>query len=231
MLRLCLRSLCVGLVLVAWTGTDSRASGEWSVALFSGMEAGGVLYKATSDAGNVNWSSPGGQVEASGNEVRAELEEFGVLGLRVSRKWNEHWGVSASLSLSDIDVRALVRTEADNLDRYDWDQFFVTQAHVVATWDLLPQGNTLYLLGGLGWASVQSEGTSLDKSAPALVYGAGFRLRSLGRALQFDLEVRDAVASFDFDDEEARLDDLATGFDGKDRVHLVDVTVAWVLSF
>ncbi len=225
--------LLAALVVVgAWAPqTVAAVRQTWSLAVFSGVETGGTFYKAKSDGSTVNWPIPAGNVSYPGTEVRAELEQFADFGLRIGHRLGDHWGFAGSVSFSEVNVRALVRSAANRIEAFDWDQVFAVNGQVVATWDLLPRGNSLYLLSGVGWSSLGAEGSSFSQSGPTFVYGAGFRLRSLGPGLHLDFEFRDAILPLDLDEEKERLAAQAATFDDRSILHVVELTVAWVYSF
>ncbi|HKK73403.1 MAG TPA: hypothetical protein VKA86_19535 [Candidatus Krumholzibacteria bacterium] len=247
----------VGLVLtvVVCTTSVTAAQAQWrfAVGLSGGVSTGDRIYRAQADDDvSWRWELPTGGSDVRGTEVL--VESAGVFeadnpgdalqfGARFTVFSNESpWGGILSFGLSDLDVEATRRTTQDNVDEVPWDQFFTTQVHAVGTYSIQPKTSTPYLLAGLAWVSLDSEGDALDQSSPALVLGGGYRIGGRG-AWMFDVEIRGVWASLDLDDEQARLEtgieqqaetrDTASGFEfvGEDTYRAIEFTVSTSLAF
>jgi hypothetical protein len=243
----------VAVVVLTIGVTTAQAQWRFAVGLTGGVSTGDRIYRAQADdLVSWRWELPTGGSDVRGTEVL--VESAGLFeadspadalqfGARFTVFSNESpWGGILSFGLSDLDVEATRRTTQDNVDEVPWDQFFTTQVHAVGTYSIQPKTSTPYLLGGLGWLSMDSEGDALDQSSPALVLGGGYRIGGQGRWM-LDVEIRGVWASLDLDDERARLeaaieqqaDALATDsqfrFDGEDTYRAIELTVSTSLAF
>ena len=212
----------------------ARAEWRWGIGLTGGYETSSKLYRVRSDqeVPPPVWTQPGGNGTVTGEEIRAEVQGFASFGGRITAEHGSGWGGILSVTLSDLDVDAIRRTVSQNVDTVPWDQFFVINVQAVGTWSWLREGDTPYLLAGVGMSSLNSEGPELDQTAFGPVIGAGYRFH-IGRMFQFDLEIRDAIVAVDLDDEEARLreDVDVSSFEGEDRIHLFEVSGTISLMF
>ena len=242
---------------LAGVAVASTASAEWrfAVGLQGGVQSGGRLYRASAnEVQNWRWEIPAGQIfvdRHSGTEILVEsgalLDEnsdfAGLLefGLRITMLQDHGpWGGILSLQLQDADVNATVRRTTGAVDTVPWDQFFTTSVELAGTYSFLPaQTSTPFVLAGLAFVSLQSEGSSLDQSKPGLVLGAGWRTRALPGV--FDLELRGTWIPLDLDDEEARLRqsieqqsqtaDPQFAFDDESALLSIGVSASWSLLF
>lgn len=206
------------------------AQWRWGIGLNGGYETGGNLYRVKSDQAAPRWPRPDGGGTVDGTELRAEIDGFASFGVRATLEHPRGLGAIVSASISDLDVNVIRRTLAENVDKVPWDQWFTIQVQAVATWTLLREGNSPYLLAGFGLTSFDSEGEALDQSALGLVVGAGYRVR-LNRMWMLDLEFRDTFVSLDLDDEAARLSDISSSFEEEGRVQIVELSATLSLMF
>lgn len=214
-------------VLLATT-TSSAGAAESSISIFGGAFAAGRLFTAVSETDR-NWVTPDGR-NFRGIEVRAEVEETFVAGMRFQKAMGPQWGLTASFSGADANISVLSRTVQANVDKRDWDQAFILSGEFTAFYDLVESGNTAFVFGGAGlslWSGVGNSG--LDQTSPSLVVGAGYRIRGIG--FDIDLEARDAIVFSNFDDERDRLQVSDADFDGNPPTQLWSFTAAWVYAF
>lgn len=219
------------IVLVVAMAEPCMAQWRWGVGIGGGYTGGGKLYRASSTDSAPVWPLPSGEGNVSGTEIRAEVDGFASFGVRASLEHEGGFGAILSVSIADLDVSVIRRTVAENVEKVPWDQFLTTNVNLVGTWSLIAgAGSTPYVLAGVGYTTLGSEGVELDQSGVGAVLGAGYRLR-IGKLWQLDFELRDTVMSLDLDDEEARLSDVADFFEAESRMHLVDVTATMSLMF
>lgn len=220
-------------LLVMVLGMTEPCMAQWrgGIGVGGGYAAGGKLYRASSTANAPVWPLPGGGGTVAGTEIRAEVDGFASFGARATLEHEGGFGAILSVSISDLDVSVIRRTVAENVEKVPWDQYFTTNVNLVGTWSLIAgAGSTPYLLAGLGFATLGSEGAELDQSSLGAVLGAGYRLR-VGKLWQLDFELRDTIVGLDLDDEEERLSEVADRFEAESRMHLVDVSAALSLVF
>ncbi len=199
---------------------------ESGFAIFGGAFAAGHLFTAVSDVDR-NWITPDGR-NFRGTEIRAEVEETFVSGLRIQKALGDQWGLTATFWGADADVSVITRTVEANVDKRDWDQVFILDGELTAFYDLMPSGRTAFVFGGLGMSIWSGEGNSgLDQTRPAVVLGAGYRIRGIG--FDIDLEARDSIIFSVFDDERDRLG--VTDFSSNDPTHLWGFTASWTYAF
>jgi hypothetical protein len=203
------------------------ARAEWGFSIVGGLAASGELYKAKADVSR-SWTNPAGNVSVEGTEIRTEVDEYGLFGIRVLYARDDRWGASFGLSLTDMDVNVFARSAAGAVVSSPWDQLFILNLTAAATFDLLVKGNTPYLLAGVGYTSQDSEGSTLDQSGMSLVLGGGFRIVSLG-GVQIELEVRDNISGLELDGERDRL--APDEWIPSDRLHVWEITagLTWML--
>ena len=217
--------------MVAGLAQPSMAQWRTGIGATGGYAAGGKLYRASSAELAPVWPLPNGSGGVAGTEIRAEVDGYATFGVRASLEHVGGFGAMLGFTISDLDVSVIRRTAAENVEKVPWDQFFITNINLVGTWSLLAGGpSTPYLLAGLSYTTLGSEGAELDQSSVGVVLGGGYRLR-VGRMWQFDFELRDTLVGLDLDEEEARLSDVGDGFEGESRMHLVEVTATVSLMF
>lgn len=223
--RLALSLLVLVSILV---GAGPAMAADSSFTVFGGALAGGKLYKAVSQDSRV-WLSPDGR-QFPGVEIRAEIEETAIGGLRFQKAMGDRWGFGGTFAMGDADVSVLQRTVAPNVEKVDWDQILIVNTEVTAFYDLLPDEQTPYLIAGAGLSLWSGEGASgLDQTAPSVVLGAGYRIRGFG--FDIDLEIRDSLVFSDFDDERARLEVDDGDFETFDPTHVWSITAGWAYVF
>lgn len=221
------------LAIAAAIGIDvARADVSVGVGGEAGWFAGGRLWKA--EAGQSReWIVPDGSISYFGEEATVEMESFAIGGLSVVARSDTGWGVIGRIVFSDIGVKALIRDGRDAVETFEWDQYFVVNAQVVGTWSFAPGApNTPYVLGGLGFSNLSSEGGAANQSGANFVFGGGWRFGSRGTIL--DIEVRDTIMPLDFDDEEARLRERVLpedGFEAESLVHMIEASARVTFSF
>jgi opacity protein-like surface antigen len=224
-------ALFVGSVIVLVAMAEpALAQWRWGIGLNGGYETGGKLYRVKSDQAAPRWPRPDGSGTVDGTELRAEIDGFASFGVRATLEHPRGLGAILSASISDLDVSVIRRTLAENVDKVPWDQWFTIQVQAVGTWTLLREGNSPYLLAGLGLTSFDSEGDALDQSALGLVVGAGYRVR-LNRMWMLDLEFRDTFVALDLDEEAARLSDISSSFEEEGRAQVVELSATLSLMF
>lgn len=188
------------------------ATPRFTLDLYGGVAMAGRVYTAYSDGGSRNWESPNGQLGYLGEEVRTDVDPQLYLGLATEIPRGDRLRFGARLAFADLDLVAQVRRGSGAVDELPWDQLFLFTADASASYDLVPgDGDTPYILGGVGIISVGSEGSTLDQAQPTLTAGAGYRIdRYDGYVLR--LEARASWFPWDLDAEEERL--AADRFDG-----------------
>jgi hypothetical protein len=216
------------IALVVLLVAPSAQAADSGVAVYAGGFAAGRLFTAVS-AVDRNWVTPDGR-SFRGTEIRAEVEETLVAGLRIQKAVGPKWGLTLNFSAADADVSVIARTVQANVDKRDWDQAFIVNTELTAFYDLIESGNTAYVFGGAGFSLWSGEGASgLDQSSPALVVGLGYRIRAIG--FDIDFEARDSVVLSNFDDVRDRLGVADSDFDSNGPTHLWNFTASWTYAF
>jgi hypothetical protein len=218
--------ILMGMTAVVWAPQAKAADSGFSI--YAGGFAGGRLFTATSSAERA-WLSPDGR-DFRGVEVRAEVDETFVAGLRIQKAMGKQWGLTANFSGADADISVLVRTNQANVDKVLWDQVFVFSTELTAFYDLVETGNRAYVFGGAGlsmWSGVEDSG--LSQTRPSAVLGVGYRIQAL--IFDIDLEARDSIVFSNFDDEQARLNVDDANFDGNPPTMLWSFTAGWSYNF
>lgn len=208
-MRLPLAVLALALLLPSLA---QAATPRFTLDLYGGIAEAGRVYSAYHDGDSRSWTGPGGSVEHEGQELRAEVEPQLYLGLGVEIPRGDRLRWNARLAMADLDLVAQVRRFGGGVEDLPWDQLFLFTADVGASYDLVAgDGDTPYVLGGVGVISVGSEGTTLDQARPTFTAGAGYRFdRYEGYVLR--VEARASWFPWDLGAEEERLD--ADRFDG-----------------
>lgn len=192
--------------------------------LYGGIAQAGRVYSAYSESGSRVWQSPNGSLDYQGEEIRTDIQPQLYLGLGAEIPRGDRLRLGARLAFADLDMVAQVRRSSGAVDELPWDQLFLFTADASASYDLVPgDGDTPYVVGGVGVISVGSEGTELDQARPTLTAGAGYRFdRWAGYVLR--VEARASWFPWQLDDEEARL--AADRFDGASSGMLWQLTAS-----
>lgn len=226
------RWMLPSILAVVWmTSTASAADPKWTLTFGVGLTASGELFTARSEDNEPGWTTPAGN-PIPGVQLTTQLDETIGGWVRLRRVVAPKVSVAVGVGATDMDVTASVKRETNTVDAgIPYDQMFALMTDLVAMYDFVPVGNTLYVLGGAGYNSLGFEtrigGDSLDQGVFALVLGAGFRLRAM-EGLQIEIDVRDSISWPDLGAEERR---LAPDQFESNTLHLFQITLGWAFSF
>jgi hypothetical protein len=225
--------LCATLI-GQWPSVSLAGRGDVALTVFGGYYAAGEIFTARSSGPLVidPYTTPDGR-PSPGRSLQANLDEFFGGGVRLRYGLKDQLWIGVGFSLTDMDVTALTTGAGSNASKVAYDQAFVLASDVSVAYDLAAQGNTVYLLGGLGYNSLDFENRpgfeDIDQGKPAVVFGVGYRLRSI-EGIELDFEIRDSLSGADFDAEADRLQPTGN-FDGASAIHIWQFTAGWSFVF
>ena len=226
-LRFVFSSILLATLLLGSTGEAWADKRPFHMNIFFGMSAAGQLFRAENPDPDYFWFPPDGD-QFKAENVRVDLDENVIFGARLGKGISQQFSVNFSASFTNMHATAVALTEARNSDLYSWDSMNVNFLDAVVAWDWTAEKTTPYFVAGLGYASLsfherQDPDHDLDQSGIQYILGAGFRWD----ILQF--EIRDHIMPIDLSPEERRL--KVPIFEGKDTLHLWEITVAFTMNF
>jgi hypothetical protein len=215
------------ILLVLAASPAAAGTRPFHVTPLVGIAAGGKVFEASTGDEEFSWITPDGD-RFSAENVRVELDENILLGLRLGKGFTDRFSWEVSLAWTSMNMTAESLTFRRNFDTRNYDEMSATMVEANLVWDWVDQPTTPYFLAGLGWSSLgfmerRLGDSDLDQSTLSWVLGAGFRWKVLR------LEVRDHLLPVDLEEEEARLG--AESFDGVDLLQVWEISLGLSASF